>query len=74
MTELTVTSHKPLSRAKRTEIETEFAAKYGDVAVKYVVNDAILGGLVIFDGDKVCDGSVSGRLSEIREAVRRKSE
>ncbi len=74
MTELTVTSRSPLSEARRVAIENEFGKKYGEFTVKYVIDDALIGGLIVFDGEKVYNGSVSGRLEALRRAVKGKLE
>ncbi len=72
MTRLTVTTAEPLSEERKTALEKEFATKYGEIKVNYVVDDAIIGGIIIFDGNEVFDGSVSGRLSSLEEAVKGK--
>lgn len=72
MTKLTVTTAAPLSEERKTELEKEFVTKYGGIKVNYVVDDAIIGGIIIFDGNEVFDGSVSGRLSSLEKAVKGK--
>ena len=70
MTKLTVTTSSPLTEEKREEIEKVFAAKYRDFSVEYVVNDAILGGMIVFDGDKVYNGSAAKQLERLREQLK----
>ena len=72
MTKLTVTTAAPLSEERKTELEKEFVTKYGEIKVNYVVDDASIGGIIIFDGNEVFDGSVSGRLSSLEKAVKGK--
>jgi len=45
-------------------------ANSGVQAVAFRVDPAILGGLVIKVGDKVLDGSVSGKLEGLRSNLR----
>ena len=40
------------------------------VTVDYVVNDEIVGGIIVFDGDKVYDGSVAKQLDVLRERIK----
>lgn len=70
MTKLTVTTAVPLTDGKKAEIEQVFAAKYRDFTVEYVVNDAILGGMIVFDGDRVYNGSAARQLELLREKVK----
>ena len=70
MTKLTVTTATALSEGKKAELEKEFAAKYKAFTVDYVVNDAIIGGMVLFDGEKIYDGSVSRQLGRILDGVK----
>ena len=70
MTKLTVTTAKALSAEKRSALEKEFFTKYGDCSVDYVVNDEIVGGIIVFDGDKVYDGSVAKQLDVLRERIK----
>ena len=70
MTKLTVTTASPLTEEKRKEIEKVFAAKYRDFSVEYVVNDAILGGMIVFDGNKVYNGSALKQLERLREQIK----
>lgn len=72
MTDVTVTSRSPLSDERKSAIERELKNKYGEYTVKYVVDDALIGGLIVFDGEKVYNGSVSGRLEALRRAVKGK--
>lgn len=70
MTKLTVTTATPLKQEKKKEIEKKFAAKYGECTFEYVVNDALIGGMIVFDGNKIYNGSVSGQLGKLRETVK----
>lgn len=66
-----VTSALPLNDAEQAIVRTDILAKLGsDAQVDFHVDPAILGGLVVRVGDKVLDGSVSGKLSGMAEGLR----
>ena len=60
MTKYTVTSAKALSLEKRDEIISRLGAAPAEVT--FLIDEALIGGIVISDGDKVLDASVRGRL------------
>ena len=61
MTKFVVTSAKALSEQKRREIITKLGAVASDVS--FLVDEALIGGLIISDGDKILDASVKGKLT-----------
>lgn len=65
------TSAVPLTDQEKAALEGKLRARYGaDLAFEYVVDPSILGGVVVRMGDKVIDGSVSGKLSALREKLK----
>jgi F-type H+-transporting ATPase subunit delta len=71
MIRLTVTSAFPLDDAQTEKLEKYFSKKYGGVRkTKYIVDDALIGGITVFDGEKIYDGSVAGRLSRLVETLK----
>ena len=68
MTKLTVTTAKSLPEAKKKELEKAFRTRYDEFVVEYVVSDALIGGMIIFDGDKMYDGSVARQLDRFLDA------
>ena len=62
-----VTSALPLTKDEQAKVKKDILDKVGAQAVTFRVDPAILGGLVIRVGDKVLDGSVSGRLEGLRQ-------
>ena len=60
MTKFVVTSAKPLSEQKQREVIKKLGASLADVT--FLVDEALVGGLVISDGEKVLDASVKGKL------------
>jgi F-type H+-transporting ATPase subunit delta len=65
-----VTTAIALSDADREKLGRELSAQLGkDVRLVAKVDPAILGGLVLQVGDRLTDGSVAGRLDQLRRKV-----
>lgn len=65
-----VTSAVPLTAEERAQLQARLQAKYGDhLAMEFQVDASLLGGVVVQVGDKVIDGSLSGRLNALRERL-----
>ena len=70
MTNLTVTSAMELSMDIRAEIEESFSRILRDsVTAEYLIDENLLGGIVVFDGTRVYDGSVRTKLENLREKI-----
>ncbi len=65
-----IVSALPLTNAEQDTVKQDILAKTGAQAVSFRVDPSILGGLVIKVGDKVLDGSVSGKLEGLRSNLR----
>jgi F-type H+-transporting ATPase subunit b len=66
-----VTSALPLTESEQAVIRQEFVQKLGGAAtVTFRVDPSILGGLIVRVGDQVIDGSVAGRLEDLRQNLR----
>lgn len=65
-----VTSALPLTKDEQESVKKDVLAKAGAAAVTFRVDPSILGGLVVRVGDKVLDGSVSGKLEGLRANLR----
>jgi F-type H+-transporting ATPase subunit b len=66
-----VTSALPLTESEQEAIRGAVTEKLGESAmVQFRVDPEILGGLVMRIGDRVVDGSVSGRLADLRQNLR----
>jgi F-type H+-transporting ATPase subunit b len=64
-----ITSALPLSDAEKDAVRQEITSKVNAQTVAFRVDPNILGGLVVKVGDKVVDGSVSGRLGNLRQSL-----
>ncbi len=65
-----ITSALPLTKDEQDIVKKDVLSKTGAQAVSFHVDPAILGGLVIKVGDKILDGSVSGKLEGLRTNLR----
>lgn len=65
-----VTSALPLNADEEVTVKREILSKVGAQVVTFRVDPAILGGIVIKVGDKVLDGSVSGKLENLRQNLK----
>ena len=65
-----VTSALPLNEAEEQAVKQDVLSKAGAKDVFFRVDPAILGGLVIKVGDKVLDGSVAGKLENLRQNLK----
>ena len=65
-----ITSALPLTKEEESTVKTDVLARIGAQAVTFRVDPSILGGLVIKVGDKIFDGSVSGKLEGLRQTLK----
>ena len=65
-----VTSALPLSQEEEEAVKKDVLAKAGAKDVFFRVDPSILGGLIIKVGDKVLDGSVAGKLENLRQSLK----
>ena len=65
-----ITSALPLTQNEQDTVKKDILAKTGAQAITFRVDPAILGGLVVKVGDKILDGSVSGKLEGLRTNLR----
>ena len=65
-----VTSALALDDAQRNAIRTQLKSAFGkDAMLEESIDAALLGGIVLRIGDKVYDGSVLGKLQQLRQSV-----
>ncbi|QGQ48335.1 F0F1 ATP synthase subunit delta [Metabacillus sediminilitoris] len=66
-----VYSVRPLTDAELTSISTSFAKKIGKTSLRLqnVVDKALLGGLKLRIGNRIYDGSISGKLERIERQL-----
>ena len=70
ISEVQVTTARPLDEDERREIEQKVAALTGtQVQATYHEDKSLLGGVVVRVGSTVYDGSVKGRLDQLKEQL-----
>jgi F-type H+-transporting ATPase subunit delta len=52
----------PLTPATTEKVVAWLDKRYGTYTVTYHIDESLLGGIVIFDGEQVFDGSVKSKL------------
>ncbi|MBN2898217.1 MAG: F0F1 ATP synthase subunit delta [Clostridia bacterium] len=68
--EATVISAVPITEAQSERLVKSMAAVTGnDILIKNKVDETLIGGVVIYIGDKVIDGSVKKKLNELKEEL-----
>ncbi len=66
----TVSTAAPLTAQQSTRLAGALAKKYGrDVSLNAVIDPSIVGGLRVQIADDVIDGSISGRLADLRQRL-----
>ncbi len=71
MKTLRVLSSKTLSAESRRDIEKLFKKKLGkDVEFTYEVDPSLLGGIKVIDGSVVYDGSLAGKLEQLKQSLK----
>ena len=69
--DVVVTSAYPLSEVQNQQLEKALKAKLNrDVRMSSTVDESIIGGAIIRAGDLVIDGSLTGKLSKLAEAMK----
>jgi F-type H+-transporting ATPase subunit b len=66
-----VTSALPLTEKEQDVVRKDVVSKLGENAtISFRVDPSILGGLIVRVGDRILDGSVAGKLDELRQTLR----
>jgi F-type H+-transporting ATPase subunit delta len=66
-----VKSAIPLDEKTKEKLKQQFAQKYAShIELENEVDAKLLGGLVVYIGDQVIDGSLQGQLARLRDAVK----
>lgn len=69
--DVVVTAAYPLSDAQSKQLEQALKAKLNrDIRMSSTVDETIIGGAIIRAGDLVIDGSLTGKLSKLAEAMK----
>jgi F-type H+-transporting ATPase subunit delta len=67
-----VTTSAPLPNETAKRLSTELSLALGkDLELNLAVDDSILGGIILRIGDRIIDGSISGRLQRLGEYLKK---
>ncbi|MGI6701435.1 MAG: F0F1 ATP synthase subunit delta [Christensenellales bacterium] len=70
MREIIVKTSKPLTDSRIKSITDVAVSKYGkDAAVKFLVDESLIGGIIIYDNGKVINNTLINRLNTIKEMI-----
>ena len=70
VTKITVISATEMDDRLRARVEEVFGKKHPEgIRAEYLVDDSLIGGLSVFDGKPVYDGSVKTKLANIKEKL-----
>ena len=61
-----VTVAMPLSEEMHDKVEQWLQNRYGNHTTLWHVDEGLLGGIVIFDGDRVFDGSLRSKIDRLK--------
>jgi F0F1-type ATP synthase delta subunit len=70
MSKITITTNIELTKEKKAEIISQLEKKYGDADYVFHVDYEIIGGIMLFDGDKIYDGSIRTQLEIFKEKIK----
>ena len=64
-------SSKPLAQESKEKIENLFRKKIeGQLEFVYEIDPAVIGGIKVIDGSIVYDGSLAGKLEQLKQSLR----
>ena len=67
-----ITTAVPMTEAEKTSLVQRLHHTYGyEIVPEYVVDEAILGGMIVEMDGRILDGSLRRRLREIKEVINR---
>lgn len=67
---ITVVTARPISGHVRERVNEIFRRKFpGGTETEYCVDEELIGGIRIFDGEKLYEGSLQGRLEAVEEEL-----
>lgn len=67
--EITVTTTIELTAAQEKQIRSAFEQKYGPVRINNIIDESMIGGIKIQYGSRELDGTVKGKLTQLRNRM-----
>ncbi len=71
MKKLVVTTAIKFDDNEKAEFENRLTAVFGPSEAEYHVDEELLGGVIIFDGSTVYDGSIKNKLERISKVLKK---
>ena len=71
MKKLVVTTAMKFEGEDKRELESKLLKTFGSSEIEYHVDEELLGGVVIFDGTTVYDGSLKTKLETISKVLKK---
>ena len=71
MKKLIATLAHALNDEEKSSLSAKLMSSFGESEIEFHVDEAIIGGIVVFDGDSVYDGSIKGMLDRAAVALKK---
>lgn len=71
MKRLVVTTAIAFDEQERSAFEEKAIKAFGESEFEYHVDEELIGGVIIFDGERVYDGAVKSKLQRITEVLKK---
>ena len=71
MKKLVVTTSYLLTDEEKDELKQKLVSTFGEAEIEYHADEDILGGIIVFDGNSVYDGSVRGKLKRASQLLKK---
>lgn len=71
MKKLVVTTAYALSDEENEKLHKQLLDTFGEATVECHVDEDIIGGIIVFDGNTVYDGSIRGKLKRASDALKK---
>ncbi len=70
---VTVSTAKPLTDAQKTNVVNKLreTTQYAEFEITYIVDESLIGGMVIRIGDRVVDSSIKTKIDELAKELRK---
>lgn len=71
MKKLVVTLSYTPNEQELARLKEQLFRTFGEAEIEYHTDEEMLGGIIVFDGENVYDGSIRGRLKRASQALKK---
>lgn len=71
MKKLVVTLARQFSEEERVSFEKKLFGVFGEGVVEYHLDEELIGGIIVYDGENVYDGSLRHKLQKISDFLKK---